>query len=128
MDGRAVETLAHERLEGVNEEWEHLNGLAEKAQLKVEGLMGAKTWVGMLCWAEEESAGRVSAFGFAGLDAPTRLEEHGIGAGVAIGASGCTRTIRPADGALKYSAERSPQHVAADFERQVEEPNRSQFE
>jgi hypothetical protein len=127
MDRLAMQALMSEGLEGLDEEGGDLDGLTEETQLKVQGLMRAEVRIGTLRGAEEESARRIGGGFVTGLDAPLRLKEHGIGAGVAAGTGGCAGTVGVADGTLKYGAEGPAQHVTADFKREVEWRFRQKF-
>jgi hypothetical protein len=128
MDRRAVQALADEGLKGMDEEWKDLNGLAKEAQFKVQGLIRAEVRIGMLRGAEEKAARSIRGSEVSGLDAPLRLEEHGVGAGIEVGTNARTGRLQLAYGALKDRAEGSAQHVAANFKRKMEPGSRPQLE
>jgi len=120
MDRRTVQTLLRQRLEGLDKEWNDLDSLAEEAQLEVKGLAGTEIRIGVLGGSKEKTAWSVRGSEVSGLNTPLRLEEHGVGASVSVGAGSCSGTIRAADSALKDSTEGAAQDVAANFKWKME--------
>jgi hypothetical protein len=115
-------------MKGIYKEWSHLNGMAEEAQFKVQRLVRAEVMIWILRGAKEEATRRIPVFVFRGLDSPLGLEEHCVGAGVAVRASGRAGAARLAHSALKNSAKSPAQDIATNFDRKMEPGGRPQLE